>query len=363
MYQTININGSNYKLDLANSYLTQAEKLIVKSKLNREKEKEYLTKAKDYIEKAKISTILADNVQLNNFILPKKPNTKFKDIAGLEITKDKIKLKAIEPLKNPKLFELFEKKFGGGILMYGPPGCGKSFIAEATAGEANATFFNIRASDLKSKYVGETEQNIAKLFESARQHQPSIIFFDEFESLGQERNGATPHDKSMISQLLTEINGLGNKEQKILLIAATNEPWSIDLALRREGRFGTSIFIPPPDLEGRKTILKNQLKNKPIENIDFNLLAEITDFYSGADLLEICNIAAENVLSECIKEDKVRPIIMKDILNAIDNKKELITIKWFNKALKNIYATNNQDSFVDVVDYTNKNILKNYSEI
>ena len=359
MYNTINIQGSNYKLNLSKYYLDGAEEYLIKSKQDKKNEKEYLKKAEELIEKARIVNILPENnMKLNEFALAKKPNTKFKDIAGLEKIKEKINLKVIEPLKNQKLFELFGKKFGGGIIMYGPPGCGKSFIAEATAGEANVAYFNVKVSDIKSKYVGETEQNISKLFKLARDNQPCIIFFDEFESLGQDRNSAIGHDKSMISQLLTEINSLGNKDQKILLIAATNEPWSIDLALRREGRFGSTLFVPPPDFSSRKNILKIQLDNKPIEDIDFDLIAKATEFYSGADMVEICNKSIENVLSECLKNNQIRKIKTIDLLQAIKNKKELITVKWFKKALDIIYATDNTDSFNEVIEYANNSILQ-----
>ena len=358
MDNTINIQGNNYKLDLSRIYLDNAENYLLKSKLDKQREQEYIKKAQELVERAKLTSIIQKNTSTNEFALTKKPNTKFKDIAGLEKLKEKINLKVIEPLNNSKIFEIFDKKFGGGIIMYGPPGCGKSFIAEATAGEADVTYFNVKVSDIKSKYVGETERNIAKLFKLARDNQPCIVFFDEFESLGRDRDEAVDHDKSMISQLLTEIDSLGNKDKKIMLIAATNEPWSIDLALRREGRFGSTLFVPPPDLEARKDILKKQLKNKPLEkDFDFDLISKITNFYSGADIVEICNQAIEDVVSECLKNKSLRKITTADVLKVIENKKELITVKWFKKALNIIYSTNNTDSFSDVIDYVNKNAV------
>ena len=259
---------------------------------------------------------------------------------------------------------MFGKKFGGGIIMYGPPGCGKSYIAEATAGEANVCYLNVKASDIKGKYVGETEQNIAKLFKTARDNQPCVIFFDEFEALGQERGMAVGHDKGMISQLLTEIDSLGNKDQQIMLLAATNQPWEIDLALRREGRFGSSLFVPPPDLESRKGILKMQLKNKPVENnFDYDSISKITELYSGSEIVEVCNNAVEKVISECLKTNKIRKIKTEDLVNVIKNKKEIISVKWLKKTIDTIYLTNNEDSFKDVIEYAREKSVKSENEI
>ncbi len=354
---TINIQGKDYTLDFSRFYLNNAEKYLNASKSNKNREEEYLKKAEELIHRSKIASFTSqENINaVNDFTLKKKPTTKFSDVAGLEELKERIKLKVIEPLKNPELFKLFGKKFGGGILMYGPPGCGKSFIAEATAGEAKVHYFNVKASDIKGKYVGETEQNITRLFKIARENQPCIIFFDEFEALGRERNDAVGHDKAMVSQLLTEIDSVGNKNQQIMVLAATNEPWSIDLALRREGRFGNTLFVPPPDLEGRATILKNNLKDKPLEDdFDFEFLAKITDLYSGADLIEVCNTAIENVLSHCLEKKAIRKITTDDLLKVIHKKKELITLSWFRKALEIIHLNNNQDSFNELIEYTSK---------
>ena len=356
MTKTIEINGSNYEVNFSKSYLNQAEQHLIKSKIDKQNEVEHLTKAQQLIDRARINNIIAKTeLQNNNFILKDKPKTRFSDISGLEDVKEKIKLKVIEPLKNPKLFELFNKKFGGGIIMYGPPGCGKSFFAEATAGEAGVTYFNVKASDIKGRYVGETEKNISELFKLAKKNQPCVIFFDEFEALGRERGDAVGHDKSMVSHLLTEIDGLGNKDKQIMLIAATNEPWSIDLALRREGRFGKTIFIPPPDFEGRSGILKNKLNGKPVDpSFDFDLIVRCMENYSGADIMEVCEAAIEKVISRCLKDKKVYLITTNDLLGAIEEKTELITVKWFNKALKII--ENDQSSFKELIEYVDNNL-------
>ena len=281
----------------------------------------------------------------------------FKDIGGLESLKEEIRLKVIEPMKYPDIFRKYGKNIGGGILMYGPPGCGKSLIAEATANEANAAFFHVKASDLKSKYVGETEQNIARLFKEAREKQPSIIFFDEFEVLGGERNQSDPYTRQAVSQLLTEMDGVGTKDQQILLLAATNEPWNIDIALKREGRFGQSIFIPPPDYESRKKIFEMNLKDKPLDNIKFHEVAQCTENFSGADIKAVCNKATEYPLLDFIRSKNLRRINSTDIENAIIQHKST-TIPWFRNAYKLIFERRMEDLYPELIE-----IGKNMEEI
>lgn len=274
----------------------------------------------------------------------------FDSIGGLDELKEEIRLKIIDPLLYPEVFTYFGKKIGGGILMYGPPGCGKSLIAEAAANEAGASFFNVKASDLKSKYVGETEKNIAELFDRARKTAPSIIFFDEFESLGGDRTDAPVHEKSSVAEFLTQMDGVGNKDQQILLLAATNEPWSVDSALRREGRFGNTIFVPPPDAEARRQILMLKLKTRPIDfTVNVGELVAKTELVSGADLAFLCEEAANIPLREYFKTKKLRKISQGDLLCALDKMNGVI-VPWLAKARHQIETHHLQDSFRPLYD-------------
>ncbi len=272
----------------------------------------------------------------------------FAQIGGLEELKEEIKLKIIEPLKNPELFSYYGKSIGGGILMYGPPGCGKTLIAKATAEEAQATFVHVKGSDLKSKYVGETEKNIAELFAKAREKQPAILFFDEFEALGRDRSEGQTHEKSAAAQLLVEMDGMESKSQQILLLAATNEPWVIDTALLREGRFGTKIFVPPPDVVSRMQILQLNMKRRPTEDIDFKTLALATNGFSGADLKAVCEYATDSALKESLKKGIRRRIGMDDMKIAITKTKPMLGV-WFTKAKRHIIENKMEDSFPQLV--------------
>jgi len=334
----------------ANNYLKAAEMLLEQSENNPAREEECIALANKLYVKAK--ELKKTKVQ----ILTSKNNLiKFDDIGGLDSLKEDIHFKIIEPLENPELFKHYKKSIGGGILVYGPPGCGKSLIARATANEVKSTFIHVKCSDLKSKYVGETEQNIAELFNTAREKQPCIIFFDEFEALGGDRTSGQPHEKSAVAQLLTEIDGMDSKDQQILLLAATNEPWSIDSALRREGRFGKTIYIPRPDFNARKQIIRIEMTNRPIDELELNKLGELTEGLSGADIKAVCEAATDIPLRESMITKKRRKINMKDMLAGIDSTQSVMT-QWFQKAREQIVMHNLEDSFKEIMDDINETV-------
>ncbi len=331
--------------EAAKAYLQAADLLLEQSQDHPAKEDEYITIANKLYLKAKK---LRNKTFAGKLLAPKDNKIGFKDIGGLEELKEEIRFKIIEPFRNPELFNYYGQQAGGGILMYGPPGCGKSLIAKATANEAQANFIHVKGSDIKSKYVGETEKNIAELFQKAREAQPTIIFFDEFEVLGGDRTEAYAHERSAVAQLLTEMDGVDTKNQQILLLAATNEPWSIDPALRREGRFGTSIYIPPPDTEARKAILQLQLSNRPTEEIDYELLAEETVGCSGADLKSVCEMAAAIPLKESFITRNRRNINQEDLETAL-GKINSVLKQWFRKAQEQVARRRLEESFPELV--------------
>ncbi len=331
--------------DAARQYFLAAEALVRGAREHPEEERTYLELAQKSFLKGK--ELRDKRVQMKKLVKGKS-EIMFEDIGGLEDLKSEIRMKIIEPFKRPDLFNFYGKKAGGGILMYGPPGCGKSLMAKATANEAGANFIQVKSSDLKSKFVGETEKNIAELFEKAREKQPTIIFFDEFESLGSDRTDAPAHDKSAVAQLLTEMDGMEAKEQQILLLAATNEPWSVDVALRREGRFGVTLFIPPPDLEARREILQIHLANRPIEHLDYDVLVRLTEGFSGADLKAMCEMATDIPLKESFETGERRKISMEDLREGIKKTKSVLR-QWFAKASEQVKRRKLQEDFSELI--------------
>ncbi len=331
--------------EAARNYFLAAEALVKEASEHPLEQQKYLELAQKSYQKGKELKERKESRKRFNSLQSK---VTFDNIGGLEELKAEIRLKIIEPFKHPELFRYYGKQAGGGILIYGPPGCGKSLIAKATANEAGASFLQVKGSDLKSKFVGETEKNIAELFEKAREQQPAIIFFDEFEALGSDRTDAPAHDKSAVAQLLTEMDGVDSKDQQILLLAATNEPWSVDPALRREGRFGTTLFIPPPDHSARKQIFQIHLDDRPTEQLDYEMLAKLTAGFSGADLKAVCETATDMPLRESLQTGKRRLITMEDLKKAVRNTRSVLR-SWFAKAAQQVKKKKLEEDFPELI--------------
>lgn len=272
--------------------------------------------------------------------IPKKVT--FEDVGGLDNLKKSIEMKIIKPFLNPGLFAKFRKKAGGGIMLYGPPGCGKTFIAKATAGECRANFYPIHISEILDPYVGVSEQNLHNAFETARRNAPAVLFFDEMDALGYSRSKShSDVMRPLVDTLLNELQSVESTNDKLLLIGATNMPWDVDDAFKRPGRFGKLVFVPPPDYEARKIIFKLKLDGRPVETgIVYDVLADRTPLYSGADIENIVEIAAEKVLEEVMEHGIERLITMEDLLEAIHVTKPT-TIEWLT-TIKNYIKYANQ---------------------
>ncbi len=233
-----------------------------------------------------------------------KPNMRFIDVAGMEKMKEEIRDAVVYPMANPELARKYGKLGGGGILMYGPPGCGKTFVIKASAGECDSGFINAKLSDLLDMYVGNTEKNIHKVFELARKNVPCILFFDEVDAIGGRRDQGQGQQylKMAVNQLLYEMDGVEANNQNVLVVGATNAPWDVDPALRRSGRFSKTIYIPAPDFTSRMAILKLHSKKRPVEKgIPFWRLALGTTGYASADLKAVVEEAASYPWKEAFK--------------------------------------------------------------
>ncbi|MCM3145057.1 AAA family ATPase [Brevibacillus sp. MER 51] len=278
-----------------------------------------------------------------------KERVTFEDVGGLHEVKNAIQMKIIKPFVSPGLFELFKKKVGGGILLYGPPGCGKTFIAKATAGECRARFVPIHISDILDPYIGASEQNLREIFSSARANNPSVLFLDEMDALGYNRSRASSNTmRTVVDTLLTEIEGIDTSTDKMLIIGATNMPWDVDPAFKRPGRFDKMIFVSPPDEEARKTIFQIKLAERPVVEIDYDWLAKETDLYSGADIENVVETATEMVIAEIMKTGFERPIQMNDLKQAITSTNPS-TIEWL-RTVKNYVKYANQGGLYNDVE-------------
>jgi SpoVK/Ycf46/Vps4 family AAA+-type ATPase len=235
------------------------------------------------------------------------------DVGGLADVKKRLQAGFLAPLRNPELRRAYGKSLRGGLLLYGPPGCGKTFLAKAVAGELGAAFLHVSLADVLDMYIGQSERNVQELFEVARSSAPCVLFLDELDAIGQKRsltrNSST---RTTVNQLLTELDGVGSDNEGVFVLAATNHPWDVDPALRRPGRLDRMLLVLPPDREAREAILRTHLRDRPIERIDTARLAKVTDGFSGADLAHLCESAAEMALMDSVESGEVRLITMAD---------------------------------------------------
>lgn len=280
-----------------------------------------------------------------------KADINFEDVGGMNNVKKEIELKIIKPLQHPELYKAYGKKAGGGILLYGPPGCGKTYIAKATAGQVNARFISVGLSDILDMWIGNSEKNLHHIFEIARAHTPCVLFFDEIDALGASRSDMKQSGgRHLINQFLQELDGLDGNNEGVLILGATNTPWHLDTAFRRPGRFDRIIFIPPPDIEARESIFKLKLKGKPVESIEHKSLASKTENYSGADIEAIIDIAIEEKLEASFDKGIPELISTKDILNAI-KKHKASTSEWFAAAKNFALFANDSGLYDDILTY------------
>ncbi len=247
------------------------------------------------------------------------PKTKWSDVGGLEEVKKRLKESIEWPLKYPDSFKNMGIKPPKGILLYGPPGCGKTLMARAVANESKSNFISVKGPELLSKWVGESEKMIRKIFRKAKQVSPTIIFFDEIDSMAPSRSVSSSDSRvgeRVVSQLLSELSGL-EELHDVVVLAATNRPDIIDLALLRPGRFDKQILIPEPDEKSRLKILEIYTKKMPLDKVDLKKMAKDTDGYSGADIEALCREAALCALREDIKSNKVTMKHFKSALKEI----------------------------------------------
>jgi SpoVK/Ycf46/Vps4 family AAA+-type ATPase len=281
------------------------------------------------------------------------PRTTFQDIGGMEEVMERIRMNIIYPFKNPEVFKKFNKKPGGGILLYGPPGCGKTHIARATAGECGAAFITVAITDILSKWLGESEQRLHQIFEGARHRTPAVVFLDEIDAIGVSRADASSAMAPLVNVLLTELDGIAAGNENLMVLAATNAPWRVDSALRRPGRFDRVLFVPPPDAAAREAILKIRLRELPSENLDLAKAAKLADRFSGADLRGAVERASEKAIYEEMRTGKPGKLTQRLLLDAIKESRPS-TIEWLETARNYATYANRAGLYDDLVAYFEK---------
>ncbi|MFF2571343.1 tetratricopeptide repeat protein [Streptomyces sp. NPDC058084] len=277
------------------------------------------------------------------------------DVGGMQEVKDRLEAAFLAPMRNPELRRLYGKSLRGGLLLYGPPGCGKTFIARAVAGELGAGFMSVSLSDILDMYIGTSEKNVHDIFEAARRQAPCVVFLDELDALGAKRS-RTHHSglRNVVNQLLTELDGIdGDRNEGVFVLAATNVPWDVDLALRRPGRLDRTLLVLPPDAPAREAILRYHLRDRPIESVDLGKVVKATEDFSGADLAHVCETAAEAALLDSARSGTVRMIGTKDLLQAAKQIRPS-SESWFASARNVAMFANDGGMYDDLVAYLKK---------
>lgn len=241
------------------------------------------------------------------------------DVGGLDEVKKRLELSFLKPLRNPEMRLRFGKSLRGGLLLWGPPGCGKTLVARALAGELGASFYEIGLSDVLDMWIGSSERNLRAIFDTARSNRPCLLFFDEIDALGQKRSqlrGGGSAMRGVVNQILAELDGASTDNDGVFVLAASNHPWDIDSALLRPGRFDRTVLVLPPDAAAREAILRFHLRGRPTERLDLAKLAKLTDGRSGADLALICEQATEVAMDGSLTAGRLEPISQRHLEDA-----------------------------------------------
>lgn len=276
------------------------------------------------------------------------------DVGGLADVKARLDASFLTPMRNPDLRRLYRKSLNGGLLLYGPPGCGKTFIARAVAGELGAAFIAVALSDVLDMYIGSSERNLHELFQLARREAPCVLFLDEVDALGQRRtqtrNSAV---RGATNQLLTELDGVDSLNEGVFVLAATNQLWDVDPALRRPGRLDRTILVLPPDQPAREQIFRHHLSQRPIERVDVGQLAARSDGLSGADIAYVCELAAERALLDSVRTGVPRLIGPADLHAALAEVRPSV-LGWLDTARNVVEFGDDDGTYAELRRYLKK---------
>ncbi|MEV0311993.1 ATP-binding protein [Nonomuraea fuscirosea] len=277
----------------------------------------------------------------------------FADVAGMETVKEALRIKLLLPLQQPELYAAYGKRAGGGVLLYGPPGAGKTHLARAAAGELGAAFVNVGLADILDMYVGSSERNLHATFDLARRNRPCVLFFDEVDALAGRRSDMRhAQTRQLVNQFLAELDGVDQSANEgVLVLAATNVPWYVDAAFRRPGRLDQPVFVPPPDAAARAAILRILCRDKPLAEMDFDAVARVTEHFVGADLKGLVDRAVEAKLQQSISAGRPIPLSTQDLLAAAQTLRPTAVREWMATARNYVLHANDSGAWDELMPW------------
>ncbi|MEL7155768.1 MAG: ATP-binding protein [Actinomycetota bacterium] len=281
------------------------------------------------------------------------PSTRLADVGGMDAVKDRLELSFLGPLRDPSMQAAFGKSLRGGLMLWGPPGCGKTFMARAVAGELGAQFYEVGLADVLDMWVGSSERNLRSIFDVARNHRPCVLFFDEIDALGMKRSqlrGGGAAMRGVVNQLLSELDGVSSDNEGIFVLAATNHPWDVDPALLRPGRLDRSLLVLPPDAKARAAIVTHHLRNRPVEGLDAAKVAAETEGLTGADLALLCEQVTEDALAASMRAGNVQAITTKALLKTAKKIRPSVS-GWMDTARNHATYSNHDGTYDELIAY------------
>jgi transitional endoplasmic reticulum ATPase len=275
----------------------------------------------------------------------------FEQVGGLDAVKKAIHRTIVLPFQRPDLYERYGRRAGGGVLLYGPPGCGKTLLARATAGECGVPFLNVRMEDVLDPMYGVSERRLHDAFTDARLRAPCVLFIDELDAIAfARRKQSGSAGRALVDQLLQELDAIGSDNQGMLVLAATNAPWDVDDALKRPGRFDRVVFVSPPDEPARRRILELALADRPVGQVDLDRLVKTTPLFSGADLRALVERAVDSVIDEALERGDDVPIEHGHLERALGGLRAT-TVDWLRTARNYVEFANEGGRYDEVVEF------------
>lgn len=291
-----------------------------------------------------------DAIPVSDLMEIVRPEFTLDDVAGMEDVKQRLRMSFLEPMRNEELRKSFGHALRSSLLLWGPPGCGKTFLAKSLAGELGLFFIHVGIADVLDKWLGNSERNIKAVFDEARQMRPTVLFIDELDALGHKRAQTSSYIRSIVNQLLLELDGATSDNEGILVLGATNQVWDVDPALLRPGRFDRKVLVLPPDRPAREAILAHHLRTSPTDRLNLTAIADGTEGYSGADLAGLCRGAVEFALHDSVRRGSTQPVTQRHLGAALKDT-QASTASWFSLAQNYVAFAENREEYAELERY------------